>query len=224
MRALAAGVDLLCVGNPVFPGGYDDEAALEEIVRGRRATPSATAASRSHRLEEASARVAACPARPHQPSPPARVPHLLADGGRGGGARPGRRRRRPARRRDAVVAWCPRPVTASRPDTRPPRSSPCSVGAAPAGATSRCRRLRGCREARAAAGTRWRSSSWSIRHAAPLARLRRRRARGRAPTPSSCTAGSPRPRTPASAPSTPTAPARPPPRAAADLLLGRHAA
>jgi beta-N-acetylhexosaminidase len=32
VRALAAGVDLLCVGNPVFPDGYDEEAAVDEIV------------------------------------------------------------------------------------------------------------------------------------------------------------------------------------------------
>jgi beta-N-acetylhexosaminidase len=32
VQALAAGVDLLCVGNPAFPDGYDDEAAVQELV------------------------------------------------------------------------------------------------------------------------------------------------------------------------------------------------
>ena len=60
--ALAAGVDLLCVGNPAFPDPYDDAAAVEEVV---------TAVERAvddgrlpvARLEEASARVAALSAR-----------------------------------------------------------------------------------------------------------------------------------------------------------------
>ncbi len=56
VRALVAGVDLLCVGNPVFPDPYDDEAAVEELVaavvaavRGGRLT--------RERLEAASRRV-----------------------------------------------------------------------------------------------------------------------------------------------------------------------
>jgi beta-N-acetylhexosaminidase len=56
--ALAAGVDLLCVGNPEFPDPYDDEAAVEEVVG---AVERAVADGRlpTGRLEEASARVAA---------------------------------------------------------------------------------------------------------------------------------------------------------------------
>jgi beta-N-acetylhexosaminidase len=57
VRALAAGVDLLCVGNPSFPDAYDEVEAVEEIVAAvvaaveRGDLPPA-------RLEEASRRVA----------------------------------------------------------------------------------------------------------------------------------------------------------------------
>jgi len=60
VRALAAGVDLVCIGNPVFPDVYDDAAAVEEIcgaivaaVR-RDELPVA-------RLEDSAARIAALP-------------------------------------------------------------------------------------------------------------------------------------------------------------------
>ncbi|GAA5150132.1 glycoside hydrolase family 3 protein [Nocardioides marinquilinus] len=57
VAALAAGVDLLCIGNPVFPDGYDDEAAARSVV------DALVAAVRSgdvagERLEQAAARVA----------------------------------------------------------------------------------------------------------------------------------------------------------------------
>jgi beta-N-acetylhexosaminidase len=57
VQALAAGVDLLCVGNPVFPDGYDEEAAALELVY---AIEVAVRDGRlpEHRLQEASARVA----------------------------------------------------------------------------------------------------------------------------------------------------------------------
>ncbi len=58
VRALAAGADLLCVGNPAYPDPYDAEGALAEVVG------AVVAAARSGdldvaRLEEAAARVAA---------------------------------------------------------------------------------------------------------------------------------------------------------------------
>ncbi len=53
VQALAAGVDLLCVGNPAFPDAYADAEAAEEVVAAVAAgVPGA-------RLEEAAARVAA---------------------------------------------------------------------------------------------------------------------------------------------------------------------
>lgn len=53
VAALRGGVDLVCVGNPVFPERYDDEAAARELVDAiARDVPGA-------RLEEAAARVAA---------------------------------------------------------------------------------------------------------------------------------------------------------------------
>lgn len=58
VRALAAGVDLLCVGNPVFPDGYDEEAVLEEIVDAVVAAIDDGTLPLA-RLEEASRRVAA---------------------------------------------------------------------------------------------------------------------------------------------------------------------
>jgi beta-N-acetylhexosaminidase len=58
VRALAAGVDLLCVGNPVFPDGYDELAAVEEIVTAVVAAVEAGSLPLA-RLEEASRRVAA---------------------------------------------------------------------------------------------------------------------------------------------------------------------
>ena len=43
--ALAAGVDLLCVGNPAFPDPYDDAAAVEEVGRPPSSARSPTAAA-----------------------------------------------------------------------------------------------------------------------------------------------------------------------------------
>ena len=57
VRALAAGVDLLCVGNPAFPDGYDEVAAVEEIVAAIVAAVEAGSLPLA-RLEEASRRVA----------------------------------------------------------------------------------------------------------------------------------------------------------------------
>ena len=56
VRALAAGVDLLCVGNPVFPDGYDEVAAVEEIVSAVVAALEAGSLPLA-RLEDASRRV-----------------------------------------------------------------------------------------------------------------------------------------------------------------------
>ncbi len=57
VRALAAGVDLLCIGNPCFPEPYDSEAVfvaiVDEIVRAVAAGELAV-----ERLEEAAARIA----------------------------------------------------------------------------------------------------------------------------------------------------------------------
>jgi len=57
VRALAAGVDLLCVGNPVFPDGYDEVAVLEEVV-GAIVAAVDDGSLPLTRLEEASRRVA----------------------------------------------------------------------------------------------------------------------------------------------------------------------
>ena len=56
VAALGAGVDLLCIGNPVFPEQYDAEAVLDEVVDAveRAVIDGSVAASR---LEEAAARV-----------------------------------------------------------------------------------------------------------------------------------------------------------------------
>ena len=58
VQALAAGVDLLCIGNPGFPEPYDSEAVFaaigEEIVRGVAAGQLTV-----ERLEQAASRVAA---------------------------------------------------------------------------------------------------------------------------------------------------------------------
>ncbi|MBS2938015.1 glycoside hydrolase family 3 protein [Nocardioides sp. J2M5] len=51
--ALRAGVDLVCVGNPVFPERYDDEAAARELV------DAIALGVPGERLEEAAARVSA---------------------------------------------------------------------------------------------------------------------------------------------------------------------
>lgn len=57
VRALAAGVDMVCVGNPLFPDPYDEEAAVEEIVEAvEKAVADGTLPLT--RLEEASRRVA----------------------------------------------------------------------------------------------------------------------------------------------------------------------
>lgn len=57
VRALAAGADLLCLGNPAFPDPYDDEAALEEVIGAVVEAVRAGDLERA-RLEEAAARVA----------------------------------------------------------------------------------------------------------------------------------------------------------------------
>ena len=59
--ALVAGVDLLCIGNPVFPDPYDGEPAAREVID---AVVTAVREGRlpGARLEEASARVTALPA------------------------------------------------------------------------------------------------------------------------------------------------------------------
>jgi beta-N-acetylhexosaminidase len=57
-QALAAGADLVCVGNPSFPGAYDDRAAVEEVVGAIVAAVADGTLSRE-RLEEAAGRVAA---------------------------------------------------------------------------------------------------------------------------------------------------------------------
>lgn len=56
VQALAAGVDLLCVGNPVFPEPYDEQAAVEELVAAVVAAVEDGTLSRA-RLEEAAERV-----------------------------------------------------------------------------------------------------------------------------------------------------------------------
>ncbi|HSE69589.1 MAG TPA: glycoside hydrolase family 3 N-terminal domain-containing protein [Nocardioidaceae bacterium] len=58
VRALAAGADLLCVGNPVFPDPYDDAAAVRELLDAIVAAVG-TGDLPVDRLEEASHRVAA---------------------------------------------------------------------------------------------------------------------------------------------------------------------
>lgn len=57
VAALAAGVDLVCVGNPAFPDEYDDRAALEEVV-GALVAAVADGSLPEERLLEASRRVA----------------------------------------------------------------------------------------------------------------------------------------------------------------------
>lgn len=58
VRAMASGVDLLCIGNPAFPEPYDDESAVQEVVD---ALVDAVRAGvlPVRRLEEAAQRVAA---------------------------------------------------------------------------------------------------------------------------------------------------------------------
>jgi beta-N-acetylhexosaminidase len=71
VQALAAGVDLLCVGNPAFPDGYDAEAVLEEIAAAVIGAVRDGTLPRE-RLEDASARVsrlAAVPTRDPLPMP-----------------------------------------------------------------------------------------------------------------------------------------------------------
>jgi beta-N-acetylhexosaminidase len=71
VRALTAGVDLLCIGNPVFPDGYDEVAVLEEIVAAITAAVGDGTLPLA-RLEEASRRVgrlAASPAAEPLPAP-----------------------------------------------------------------------------------------------------------------------------------------------------------
>src|SRR6478735_6315135 len=57
VAALAAGADLLCIGNPVFPDVYDEESAVDEVVDAIDKAVAGGALS-LERLEEASARVA----------------------------------------------------------------------------------------------------------------------------------------------------------------------
>jgi len=57
VRALAAGVDLICIGNPSFPSAYDAEAVLDEVVEAVVAAVDDGSLSRE-RLEQAAARVA----------------------------------------------------------------------------------------------------------------------------------------------------------------------
>jgi beta-N-acetylhexosaminidase len=68
VAALAAGVDLVCLGNPAFPTEYDDEAALEEVV-GAIASAVGDGSLPEARLREASARVAALAAAGAGPRP-----------------------------------------------------------------------------------------------------------------------------------------------------------
>jgi beta-N-acetylhexosaminidase len=69
VRALAAGVDLLCIGNPVHPERYDDEAAWHE-VRDAVLAALRDGSLAPARLEEARDRVAALTAwRAQQPAP-----------------------------------------------------------------------------------------------------------------------------------------------------------
>ncbi|MEP9380846.1 glycoside hydrolase family 3 protein [Nocardioides cheoyonin] len=58
VAALAAGADLVCIGNPAFPEPYDDGSALEEVVAAIVAAV-ADASLPADRLEEAAGRVAA---------------------------------------------------------------------------------------------------------------------------------------------------------------------
>ncbi|NUR05879.1 MAG: glycoside hydrolase family 3 protein, partial [Nocardioidaceae bacterium] len=58
VAALAAGADLLCIGNPAFPGGYDAEAVLDEIAAAVE-TAVADGVLPAERLAEATTRVAA---------------------------------------------------------------------------------------------------------------------------------------------------------------------
>ena len=57
VAAVAAGVDLVCLGNPAFPASYDDRAALEEVVDALVAAVRDGTLARE-RLVEASGRVA----------------------------------------------------------------------------------------------------------------------------------------------------------------------
>jgi len=62
VQCLAAGVDLVCIGNPSFPATYDDEAVVDELADAiERAV--ATGDLPLDRLEEASTRVGALSAR-----------------------------------------------------------------------------------------------------------------------------------------------------------------
>lgn len=57
VRALAAGVDLVCVGNPSFPSSYDAEVVLDEVADAVQAAVEDGSLGRD-RLEQAAARVA----------------------------------------------------------------------------------------------------------------------------------------------------------------------
>lgn len=57
VRALASGVDLVCIGNPVFPERYDAEQVLDEVADAVEAAVRDGTLSR-HRLERSAARLA----------------------------------------------------------------------------------------------------------------------------------------------------------------------
>ena len=71
VQCLAAGVDLVCIGNPSFPATYDDEAVVDELADAI-VSAVATGDLSLDRLEEASARVGALSTRqaPTHPDPP----------------------------------------------------------------------------------------------------------------------------------------------------------
>jgi beta-N-acetylhexosaminidase len=80
VSALAAGVDLLCIGNPAFPDGYDEVAVLEEIV-GAVTAAVGDGTLPLARLEDASRRVARLSAFPvPDPLPAPERDVLLAAG------------------------------------------------------------------------------------------------------------------------------------------------
>ncbi|HSE07624.1 MAG TPA: glycoside hydrolase family 3 protein [Nocardioidaceae bacterium] len=83
VRALVAGADLLCVGNPVYPDPYDDAAAVTELVE-KITLAVRTGRLPRERLEEASGRVGALARRAHHsrtraPQPAAHGPELGRD-------------------------------------------------------------------------------------------------------------------------------------------------
>ncbi|RYU11920.1 beta-N-acetylhexosaminidase [Nocardioides iriomotensis] len=108
-RALAAGVDLLCVGNPTFPDGYDEVAVLEEIVAAITAAVTDGTLPLT-RLEEASRRVGRLAARPVSDPLPAPDRDALIAAGTAVAAR-ALTVAGDIRLRDDAVVVVPRPVT-----------------------------------------------------------------------------------------------------------------